>query len=405
MGAFEYTALDTRGKEQKGVQEGDTARQVRAALRDRGWVPLSVEEVRRREQRSQQGSKLFRKRIGITDLALFTRQLSTLVRSGLPVEEALRAVSQQTEKPRIKSLIMGVRSRVLEGHSMATAMADYPHVFDELYRSTVEAGEQSGFLTQVLERLADYTETAQAMRQKMMVALLYPILVSMVALGVIVFLLMVVVPKVIDMFDTVGQTLPVLTRGLIAVSDFMGAYGIYLALFIAMLVSAFMYAIKREGPRRRFHKLLLRLPVASKLTRGINTARFARTFSILTASGVPVLEAMRIAAQVIINIPMREAVGEAARKVREGGNIHKALEASGYFPPITVHLIASGEASGNLEEMLDRAAESQEKEVETFVAFAVGLFEPIMILVMGGVTLLIVLAIMLPIFDMNQLVR
>ncbi len=404
MGAFEYTALDARGKETKGVLEGDTPRQVRAMLRERGWVPLSVEEVRQREQRKQRRFTLFQ-RIAATDLALITRQLATLVGSGLPVEEALRAVSQQTEKPRLKSMIMGVRSRVLEGHSLATALADYPHVFSELYRSTVEAGEQSGYINVVLERLADYTESRQQLQHKLMLALLYPVLVSLVAIAVVLLLLAYVVPQVVQMFEHTGQQLPLLTRGLIGVSDFVATYGLAMGLALLLLGLGFGYLMRYPGFRRRFHALLLKLPLVAKLVRGMNTARFARTFSILTASGVPVLEAMRISAQVMVNLPMRQAVEEAAMRVREGASIHEALAASGYFPPMTVQLIGSGEASGDLETMLDRAADNQEREVETFLSAAMGLFEPVMILFMGGAVLVIVLAIMLPILDMNSLIR
>ncbi len=404
MAAFEYTALNAQGKETKGVLEGDTPRQVRAMLRERGWIPLTVEEVRRREQRKRRQFALFH-RISATDLALITRQLATLVGSGLPVEEALRAVSQQTEKPRLKSMIMGVRSRVLEGHSLATALGDYPHVFSELYRSTVEAGEQSGHINVVLERLADYTESRQQLQHKLMLALLYPVLVSLVAIAVVLLLLAYVVPQVVQMFEHTGQQLPVLTRGLIEVSDFVADYGLPLALLLALAGLGFSYLLRYRGFKRGFHALLLRLPLVAKLVRGMNTARFARTFSILAASGVPVLDAMRISAQVMVNLPMREAVEEAAMRVREGAPIHEALAASGYFPPMTVHLIGSGEASGNLEAMLERAAENQEREMETFLAAAMGLFEPLMILFMGGVVLVIVLAIMLPILDMNTLVR
>lgn len=404
MGAFEYTALTDKGKETKGVIEGDTPRQVRQKLRDKGWMPLTIEEVRQREAR-QQTSRFMARGISASDLALITRQLSTLVRSGLPVEEALRAVSQQTEKARIRSMVMGVRSRVMEGHTLATALSDFPHIFSELYRSTVEAGEQSGHLTGVLERLADYTEGRQQMKQKMMLALLYPVLVSMVAVVVVVMLLTYVVPQVIDMFNTIGQELPALTRGLIAVSDFIAAYGFLLVILIGIAAGTFTYMLRFEKFLWGFHLFLLRVPMIAKLVRGLNTARFARTFSILAASGVPVLDAMRISAQVMVNLPMREAVNNAAKRVREGANISQSLEQGGYFPPMTIHLIGSGEISGNLEEMLDRAAENQEREMETYLSALVGLFEPVMILVMGATVLVIVLAIMLPILDMNTLIK
>ncbi len=405
MGAFEYTALDPKGRTRKGVVEGDTPRQVRQALREQGLLPVSVEEVRQKEARRSGGGTLFKRGISATDLALLTRQLATLVRSGMPLEEALKAVSQQTEKPRVKSMIMGVRSRILEGHTFADALGDFPHVFSDLYRTTIAAGEQSGHLDVVLERLADYTEGRQAMRQKLGLALLYPALVTLVAVGVILLLLSYVVPQVVEMFAHVGQELPWLTRALIATSGFLSAHGLTLLAALAAAILAFQALMRREGPRRRFHALLLRLPLIGRVVRGLETARFARTFAILTASGVPVLEAMRLSAQVITNLPMREAVQAAARRVREGAGIKQALEAGGYFPPMTLHLIASGEASGNLEAMLERAAETQERELETTIAALVGVFEPFMILVMGGVVLTIVLAIMVPILDMNRLIQ
>ncbi len=404
MPAFEFTALDVTGREHKGVLEGDGPRAVRQQLRERQWTPITVQEVAAREARSARGFSL-RRGVAAVDLALMTRQLATLVRSGLPLEEAVRAVSQQTEKPRLKSMLLGVRSRVMEGHSLAAGLAEFPHVFPELYRATVAAGEQSGHLDVVLERLADYTESRQQLRQKIQLALFYPALLTVLAISVVVLLLTFVVPQVVQVFDNIGQQLPILTRGLIALSDFMRAYGLVLLLLLAVAGTGFAWLLRKPGPRRQWHALLLRLPLVSRLTRGLNTARFARTFSILLASGVPVLEALRISAEVIDNLPMRDAVEAAARKVREGASIFSALDKSGYFPPMTLHLIASGEASGRLEDMLERAATSQEREIEVMVATLLGLFEPLLIVVMGGLVLIIVLAILLPIFDLNQLVK
>ncbi len=405
MGAFEYIALDARGREKKGVLEGDAARQVRAQLREQGWVPLEVQEVVQREARPRHGLGLLRRGISATDLALITRQLATLVRAGLPLEECLRAVSQQTDKARQKSMLLAVRSRVMEGHTLAAGLGDFPNVFPELYRTTVEAGEQSGHLEGVLERLADYTESRQQMTQKIKLAVFYPAMLTIVAVLVVGGLMTYVVPQVVQVFENIGQGLPPLTRMLIAVSDFLREYGLLMIVAITLLVAGFNYLLRNPALRRRFHRFRLKLPLVSKLERGLNTGRFARTFSILTASGVPVIEALRISAQVMSNVPMREAVGEAAARVREGAGIAAALEKSGYFPPMTVHLIASGEASGKLEEMLERAAINQEREIETLIAALMGLFEPLLILFMGSVVLVIVLAILLPIFDLNQLVQ
>lgn len=404
MGAFEYKALDPTGKEVKGVFEGDTSRQVRQLIRDKGWMPLSVDEVRDREEKKRKQLQLFNG-VSATDLSLITRQISTLVGSGLPIEESLSAVSQQTDKPRLKNMLMGVRSRVLEGHTLAVALADYPHIFSELYRSTVEAGEHSGHINVVLSRLADYTENRQALQQKMMMSLLYPVLITIVAIGVILLLLAYVVPQIIEMFDHIGQELPALTRGLIATSDFITSYGIYVALVGVVAFFIFQLMLKQAGFRRQYHRLILNLPLLGKLVRGLNTGRFARTFSILAASGVPVLDAMRISAQVLQSLPMRDSVLEAANRVREGAGISESLAVDRYFPPMMIHLIASGESSGNLEEMLERSADTQEREMETLLAALMGLFEPLMIIGMGGAVLVIVMAIMLPILDMNQLVH
>lgn len=407
MAAFAYTALDAPGKEHHGVLEADNERGVRQQLRDRGMMPLSVDAVVARKDtdrtaRVQLG--LGRPNISAADLALVTRQMATLANSGLPMEESLLAVSRQTEKSAVRNIIMAVRSKVIEGHALATGMGEYPRVFPDLYRATVEAGEQSGHLGPVLERLADYTESRQQLRQKIQVALLYPGVLTFMAIAVVAFLLAVVVPEVVKVFDGMGQQLPPLTRSLISSSGFLRDHGVILALFLFAAFSLFQYALRFDSFKHRWHRLLLALPLVSKLVRGMNAARFSRTFSILMGSGVAVLEALSIAGKVIANLPMRQAVEEASVRVREGSGIAASLEACGFFPPMTIHLIAAGEASGNLETMLERAAISQEKEAESLIATMLGLFEPVLILVMGLVVLLIVLAVLLPIFDLNQLV-
>jgi general secretion pathway protein F len=404
MGAFEYLALDTQGRNKKGVLEGDTPRQVRQQLRERGLTPLAVEEVAQKEASAQRARSWMRRGVAAADLALITRQLATLVRSGFPVEESLRAVAQQTEKARLKSMIMAVRSRVMEGHSLARGLSDFPHVFPELYRTTVEAGEQSGHLDVVLERLADYTESRHELRQKLQQVMIYPVLLTVMAIGITTLLLTYVVPQVVQVFDNVGQELPLLTRALIGLSGFLQDYGWLLLVAMGLGATGIGYLLKKPAPRRAYHRGLLATPFVARMTKGLNTARFARTLSILTASGVPVLEALRIAGQVMTNVPMREAVSEAAVRVREGTGISRALEKSGFFPPMTLHLIASGETSGNLEAMLDRAALNQEREIQTLIASVMAAVEPLILVVMGVMVLLIVLAILVPIFNFNQLV-
>lgn len=405
MPAFHYAALDNRGKTRKGLLEGDTPRQVRQLLREQGLMPVEVNEVAGREP-GQGSRRLVRgTRASATELALITRQLATLVGSGLPLEESLGGVAQQAERQRLSSLLLAVRARVLEGHTLADALAHFPRTFPELYRATVAAGEQSGHLEVVFERLADYTEARQQLRQKISLALFYPLLLTTVAVLIVAGLLTYVVPQVVQVFTGMNQQLPVLTRGLIAVSDFLRNYGLGLLAGLILLTTGFSYGLRRSGFRRRWHRLLLRLPLISRMTRGVNAARYARTLSILIASSVPVLEALRISAQVVSNLPMREAVEQAAARVKEGASLYGAIKESGHFPMMTVQLIASGEASGQLEAMLERAAIQQERETETLIAALLGILEPVLILGMGVVVLTIVLAILLPIFDLNQMVR
>ncbi len=401
MSAFEYTALDKTGRTRKGVLEGDAARQIRQQLREQGLTPLSIDEV----VRSIGQRKVRRVSVSATDLALLTRQLATLVASGLALEEALRAISEQTEKARLKSLLLAVRSRVLEGHSLAEGLGDFPHVFPSVYRATVLAGEQSGHLDLVLERLAEYTENRQYLRQKTLLALFYPALLSIVAILVVVGLLAYVVPQVVQVFTHIHQELPLMTTALIALSDFLRHWGGWLLLLLTVVIVGIRYSLRFEKPLTLFHRFLLHLPLVSRLERGMNVARFTRTLSILTESGVPMLEALHITAQVVSNSLLRQAIVNATNQVREGSSLHAALAQSGLFPPMTLHLIMSGESSGKLENMLERAAIMQERELETLIGVLLGLFEPLLILVMGGIVLTIVLAILMPIFELNQLVR
>ncbi len=407
MGAFAYTALDAAGKSRSGVLEGDTARHVRAQLRERQLLPVSVNEVAAQESRQQRGSQgltVF-KRVSTADLALLTRQLATLVRAGLPLEEGLGAVAQQTERPRVQSILLGVRARVMEGHPLAAGLGDFPRVFPEIYRATVAAGEQSGHLDAVLERLAEYTESREVLRQKVLGAMLYPIVLTIMCFGIVSLLLTYVVPKVVAVFENSRAKLPLMTRLLVAVSDFLRHYGLWLLLAIVVGGILFWRWQRHPAAHRRVQLAQLRVPLVGKLLRGFNTARFTRTLSILTASAVPVLDALRIAGEVITNLPMRDAVTEATARVREGAPIGRSLAASKLFPPMTIHLISSGEASGELESMLERAALNQERELEGLVTALTGLLGPLLIVGMGLFVMGIVFAMLLPIFEMNTLIR
>lgn len=405
MPAYEYTALDSGGREKRGLIEGDTPRHVRQLLRDQGLLPVNVDEVVATEGKRSQRSFSFRRGISATDLSLLTRQLATLVGSGLPLEEALLAVSQQSEKPRVQSIVAGVRSRVLEGRTLAAGLAEFPQVFDELYRATVAAGEQSGHLDPVLERLADYTEARQALQSRIRNAMIYPALLAVVSLLIVAVLLGYVVPEVVRVFEAGKQQLPILTRILITLSDGFRSWWWLLFTVTGLLYWGFRRALGNPATRRRYDAMKLQLPLVGRVVRGANAARFARTFAILTSSAVPVLEGLRIAGEVVTNLPMRDAVAGAAVRVREGAPIARSLGSTKLFPPMLVHLIASGETSGELETMLSRAADNQERELDGIVDTAVGVLGPLMILLMGGFVFVIVLALLLPIFEMNQLVR
>lgn len=406
MGAFEYTALDAAGKERRGVLEGDTARHVRNQLRDQKLLPVTVTEVQEKEQKgSRQFSFSFGTGVSATDLSLLTRQLATLVRAGLPLEEALLAVSQQSEKPRVQRILIGVRAKVMEGHPLATGLSEFPRVFPEIFRATVSAGEQAGHLDEVLERLADYTENREVMRQKVVGAMLYPIVLTILCFGIVSILLVFVVPKVTEVFDSYSAALPLMTRILIAVSDFMRSWGIWLVVALPLLIWLAVRQLKRPTVRARVDRLQLRLPIVGRIARGFNTARFTRTLAILTSSSVPVLEALRIAGSVVTNLPMREAVATATLRVREGAPIGRSLAASKLFPPMTIHLISSGESSGELDSMLERSAISQERELDGLLTALVGLLGPLLIIVMGLFVVGIVFAMLMPIFQMNNLIR
>jgi general secretion pathway protein F len=411
MPAFEYVAVDAAGRERKGVLEGDTARHVRQLLRDQSLLPVSVSEMLgEQQQQVATGSRrklsfTLQRGLGAADLSLVTRQLATLVKSALPLEESLLAVSQQTDKPKVRNIMLGVRSKVMEGHALADSLAGYPNSFPELYRATIAASEQSGHLDAVLERLADYTENRQQLRSKTLGALLYPVMLFVVCIAIIFFLLVTVVPKVVEVFRDSEAELPLLTQALIAGSDFMREWGVVLFVAIGVALWLFQRWLRVESNRRRWHDLLLRTPLVGKIVRGSNTARFARTLSTLTASTVPVLDALRISGEVVTNLPMKGAVADAAVRVREGAPIGRSLGQSRLFPPMMIHLISSGETSGELDTMLERAAQHQERELDSVLQAMVGLLGPLMILVMGGMVLVIVMAMLLPIFQLNELVR
>ena len=406
MPAFEYKALDTKGKQQKGVMEADTARHARGLLREQRLMPLEIIPVVEKETRANKssGKAFFQRGISVAELALLTRQVATLVAAGLPVEEALKAVGQQSEKDRLASMIMAVRSRVVEGYSLADSMAEFPHIFDDLYRAMVASGEKSGHLEVVLNRLADYTERRQQLKSKMTQAMIYPVVLTVVAISVIAILLAAVVPEVVGQFEHMGQELPWTTLLLIASSDFIRDYGIIVLGAGIGLFALFKRMLTKPVYRMKYDKTLLVLPVIGRVSKGLNTARFARTLSILTASAVPLLDAMRIASEVLVNVRVKAAVEDATARVREGTSLGVALTNTKLFPPMMLYMITSGEKSGQLEQMLERAADNQDREFESNVNIALGVFEPLLVVSMAAVVLFIVLAILQPILELNNMV-
>jgi len=406
MAAFRYEALDSDGSTQRGVVEADGLRQARARIRDLGLVVVKVSAVTQESLRSGSGQR-WRLRHGISpsQLSMLTRQLATLLEAGLPLEQAFNALIEQSEDESVRQILAGVRSELLAGHTLAQAMGQYEKVFPDIYRSLIKAGEASGELSHVMIRLADYTESRQALRQKVTLAFVYPAIVTLVALIVVLGLLIYVVPQVVGVFQHSHQTLPLLTRMLIALSSALQATWLYLLVALIGIGFSVRTLLKQEKILFQWHARILHLPLIGRLVRGINTARMASTLAILAGSGVPLLLSLQASAGVVTNLPMRRALEEAAKKVREGVTLSRALGVSGMFPPILVHLIASGESSGKLDAMLDRAATQQEQEIGNYTSVLTALLEPVLILVMGGVVLIIVLAILMPIIEMNQLVH
>ena len=402
MAAFNYRALDSDGREVRGVLEAETNRLARGRLREQQLSPIEVTPVGSLALGSLRRSSA---RIGAGSLSLVTRQWSTLLAAGLTIERSLTALIEQTEEAGIKEVLAGVRAEVLAGHSLHAALSRFEQVFPPIYRALVNAGEKSGELHALLARLADYLETSQATRQKILQALLYPLIVVVVAFAVITGLVTYVVPQIVGVFTHSKQALPLLTQALILVSDVLRASGVWLVAGTVAAVFLVRRALRNEALRMRWHGRLLKVPLVGRFLRTVDSARFASTMAILVGSGVPLLTALEAGRGVIGNLLLRRSVERAIGLVREGSPLHRALAAERLFPPLLIHLIASGEASGTLDRMLGRAAQQQQSELDHRTALALGLFEPLLILLMGGLVLLIVLAVLLPIININLLLR
>jgi len=402
MGAFQYQALDAEGRTNRGVLQADTVRAARAVLRERGLTPLEVGVVEKRESLPLPWS---RRGLSIAQLAVLSRQLAILINAGLPMDEALAALGEQSDGERSRAIVVAMRSRVMEGQSLAAAMGEFPDTFPEAFRASVAAGEASGRLDDALTRLADYTESREELGRKIWLALAYPALLLTVAIAIVSGLLAYVVPQVVTVFQNLNQQLPLVTRILIAIADAVRAFGLVALVLIVLGFTGFRFALRRDTVREWWDRLVLRIPLAGRIVRGANTARAARTLATLIASGVPVLEALSLAAQTVRNRPMQLSLRRAAVRVREGGGFARALAESGLFPPVAVRLIASGEKSGRLDQMLDQAARHQQRELELTLGTLTAVIGPVVILMVGGLVLFIVLAILLPIFELNDLIR
>ena len=407
MASFSYVALTPEGRRKKGIIEADSEKQVRQKLRKQSLVPVEVKSAAGQlKGDTGKGSRftLMRTSMNSAALCLATRQLATLVEATIPVEEALATVAEQCEKPGQKALLSEVRSQVLEGKSLAEALSRFPRVFSRLYRSMVAAGEKSGHLDTVLERLADYTENQQKIKAKIIQAMIYPTVLTLVAVGVIIVLLTSVVPKVVSQFAHMKRALPTSTNILIAISDFLRDYGLYIGIALIVIIFAIGALLRKPSISMKWDTVILGMPVVGKVAKGLNTARFARTLAILNSSAVPLLDGMKISGEVLSNAKARELLQNAASEIREGRSLHEALTATGLFPPMMLHMIAAGEKSGELDSMLKRAADSQDSEFERLVSMALSIFEPMLIVSMAGMVLFIVMSILQPILQMNSMV-
>ena len=412
MSAYNYSALGANGRRVKGVLEADSERHARSLLRERGLRPIQLGEnaggaIAAAGARSGEkpGGAWFESRIKPSMLALLTRQLAILLQAGLPVDEALQTVSRQLRKARHAAMLLRVRARITEGHTLAYGLSEYPRTFSSMYRAMVNAGERAGLLGAVMERLAEYTETRQKTQQDLQSAMIYPIVLMIIAASVVAALMTYLVPELVRIFRDAESELPALTQAVIATSDFLIEHGLTTLAATAGAVALYHLSMRNKAQRRMMHRVALKLPGIGRLTRTVDCARFTSTLSILTGSGVPLLQALQIAGNVMNNEILREASENVASRVREGSSMHRAMELSGQFPPLVVYMVASGEASGRLDDMLERAAANLERELQTTLKSAMNLLEPLLVVSMGGMVLLIVLAVLLPVFNLNQLVN
>lgn len=399
MALFDYQAANAQGRIEKGQLDADSPRGARQLLRGRGLTPVQVSAAR------SAGSGWGARRLSASELAWATRQLASLLAASLPLEGALSAVIEQAERPHVAQALTAVRADVRAGQRLTVALAARPRDFPSIYRALVGAGEDSGDLARVMERLADYIEERNALQAKVLTAFIYPAAISLVSVAIVIFLLSYVVPQVVTAFVQARQTLPMLTQVMLAASAFVRSWGVWAGLGIAALGVAWRLALRRPELRLRWDAMLLRLPMIGRFVLGVNSARFASTLAILLDAGVPLLRALEAARQTLGNALLARCADDVSARVREGAALGSALKVQKVYPPILVHLVASGEKTGSLAPLLDRAAQTISREIERRAMALTALLEPTMILVMGGVVLTIVLAVLMPIVEMNQLVQ
>jgi general secretion pathway protein F len=406
MAALRYKALDVKGRTVTGVMQADDEKQLRQRLRQQQLKPLMI--VAAGSLDSGSGTQAIfkrRRRLSVTQLSLLTRQLASLIKSGLPVDEVLRLTAAQSRGDRVKALLAQVRSRVMEGHSLAQAMSEHPGAFDRMYCAMVRAGESAGFLGEVLERLALHTESSQQSRQKLQTALIYPLVLAVVSISVVVLLMSFVVPRLVGMFASSNRDLPALTQILISISEFFrSGWAVLLLVGLIAALAAFRAWIGVPDNRLTWHRFLLTVPGLSNTLLQMDSARFASTMAILLGSGVPLLDALRIAAEVLSNEQLRHGALAVASRVQEGEAFSKSLQQEEIFPPLLVQMAANGEANGTLPAQLEYAAAWQERELNVRLGTMMALLEPLTIVLMGGIVTLIMLAVLLPVFDMSSLI-
>lgn len=407
MAAFEFQALNARGKTIKGIQNGDTAKQVRAELQAQGLTPLEVTSISDKDANKSQnvGRRTSRAKIKVNELSILTRQMATLLDSGMTVEETLSAVIKQSEGHKLRSIMSDVRSLVTEGYSLSDAIATYPNCFPEIYRASISAGEQSGTLDNVLDRLADYLEDSHAMQQKVSQAVVYPIFLFIACAAILIGLVVVVVPKVVDVYKDLGQELPLLTTIVINISNLFVNYGLLMGVFLFLIIACLKYVFAKPKPQFWLHSRYLQIGGLGKMIQNIDSARMSRTLSIMVGSGVPILASMQASEGVMNNQVLRKDLKLATDEVAQGVAIGRALDRNGHFPPLLVHMVTSGENSGRLGHMLEKAASATENEMQTRISMMVSLLGPVMILLMGTLVLMIVMAILMPMFNLQNLVN